>query len=39
VHVGRRGIPPVAYDVLLGVCAAAVIGFGLYLGVSANVGA
>ena len=39
VHLGRRGIPPVAYDVLLGVCAVAVIGFGLYLGVSANVGA
>ena len=35
VHLGRRGIPPVAYDVLLGVCAAAVIGFGAYLGVSA----
>jgi len=39
VHLGRRGIPPVAYDVLLGVCAAAVIGFGLYLGISANLGA
>jgi threonine/homoserine/homoserine lactone efflux protein len=39
VHLGRRGIPPVAYDVLLGVCAVAVIGFGIYLGVSANVGA
>jgi len=35
VHLGRRGIPPVAYDVLLGVCAAAVIGFGAYLGISA----
>ena len=39
VHLGRRGIPPVAYDVLLGVCAAAVIGFGVYLGVSAWVAA
>jgi threonine/homoserine/homoserine lactone efflux protein len=39
VHLGRRGIPPVAYDVLLGVCAAAVVGFGLYLGISANIGA
>jgi threonine/homoserine/homoserine lactone efflux protein len=39
VHLGRRGIPPLAYDVLLGVCAAAVIGFGAYLGISANVGA
>jgi threonine/homoserine/homoserine lactone efflux protein len=39
VHLGRRGIPPLAYDVLLGVCAAAVIGFGIYLGVSANLGA
>lgn len=39
VHLGRRGIPPVAYDVLLGVCAVAVIGFGIYLGVSANLGA
>jgi len=38
VHLGRRGIPPVAYDVLLGVCAVAVIGFGIYLGVSANLG-
>jgi threonine/homoserine/homoserine lactone efflux protein len=35
VHLGRRGIPPVAYDVLLGVCAVAVIGFGAYLGISA----
>jgi threonine/homoserine/homoserine lactone efflux protein len=39
VHLGRRGIPPLAYDVLLGVCAAAVIGFGAYLGISANLGA
>jgi len=39
VHLGRRGIPPVAYDVLLGVCAAAVIGFGAYLGISAWVAA
>jgi threonine/homoserine/homoserine lactone efflux protein len=39
VHLGRRGIPPVAYDVLLGVCAVAVIGFGVYLGISAWVGA
>jgi threonine/homoserine/homoserine lactone efflux protein len=39
VHLGRRGIPPVAYDVLLGVCAAAVIGFGAWLGVSAHLGA
>jgi threonine/homoserine/homoserine lactone efflux protein len=39
VHLGRRGIPPVAYDVLLGVCAVAVIGFGAYLGISAWVGA
>jgi len=38
VHLGRRGIPPVAYDVLLGVCAVAVIGFGIYLGISANLG-
>jgi threonine/homoserine/homoserine lactone efflux protein len=38
VHLGRRGIPPVAYDVLLGVCAVAVIGFGAYLGISAWVG-
>ncbi len=35
VHLGRRGIPPFAYDVLLGVCAVAVIVFGIYLGVSA----
>lgn len=34
VHLGRRGVPPLAYDLLLGVCAAAVIGFGAYLGVS-----
>ncbi|MCX7029308.1 MAG: LysE family transporter [Spirochaetes bacterium] len=39
VHLGRRGIPPVAYDVLLGVCAVAVIGFGAYLGISAYLGA
>jgi threonine/homoserine/homoserine lactone efflux protein len=39
VHLGRRGIPALAYDVLLGVCAAAVIGFGAYLGISANLGA
>jgi threonine/homoserine/homoserine lactone efflux protein len=39
VHLGRRGIPPVVYDVLLGVCAVAVIGFGGYLGISANLGA
>ena len=39
VHLGRRGIPPVAHDVLLGVCAVAVIGFGAYLGISAWVGA
>jgi threonine/homoserine/homoserine lactone efflux protein len=38
VHLGRRGIPPVAYDVLLGVCAVAVIGFGAYLGISAYLG-
>lgn len=38
VHLGRRGIPPLAYDVLLGACAVAVIGFGAYLGISANLG-
>jgi threonine/homoserine/homoserine lactone efflux protein len=38
VHLGRRGIPQLAYDVLLGVCAAAVIAFGAYLGISANLG-
>ncbi len=39
VHLGRRGIPPAAYDVLLGVCAVAVIGFGAYLGISAWIAA
>ncbi len=35
VHVGRRGIPKVVYDVLLVVCAVAITGFGAWLGVSA----
>lgn len=39
VHLGRRGVPPLAYDVLLGACAAAVIGFGGYLGISVWVAA
>lgn len=38
VHLGRRGIPPAVYDALLGACAAAVVAFGVWLGVSAHLG-
>jgi threonine/homoserine/homoserine lactone efflux protein len=35
VHIGRRGIPKVVYDGLLGVCAVAIVGFGAWLAISA----